>query len=154
MRALFGAAAVAAVLATAGCAQPYGYGNAGYYGGYATPDPAYGYGYSAPAYGYGYGDLGYGYAPPAYVYGGPDLRRREDWRGDERRPDQRPQFDQGRRDDDRRQVFQDQRRPGGTARPQPQQPLPQPRAPEQGRARPQNGKDEGVLGGALARVPH
>ena len=148
MRALFGAAAVAAVLASAGCAQPYGYGNAGYYGGYAAPDPAYGY--AAPAYGYGYGDLGYGYAPPAYVYGDPGLRRREDWRGDERGFDQRPRFDQGQRDDDRRQAFQDQRRPGGTARPQPQQP----HAPEQGRARPQDRKDEGVLGGALARVPH
>jgi hypothetical protein len=67
MRALFGALAVAAVLAGSACSQPYG--------GYGDPGYGSGYGYAAPgppAYG-GYGDPGYA-SPP---YGDRDDRRRD-----------------------------------------------------------------------------
>ncbi len=112
MRPIFQAFAAAAVLASTGCSQPYGYSTAGYGVG-----PPYGYGYPG---GYSYAGPGYAYAPPPYAYGGVigvggDSWRRDDWRrydgGNRGRDDQHWRGNQPGSDRDRasQQRFEQQR---------------------------------------------
>ena len=138
MGAFIRAFAVAAVLASAACSEPYGYGAGGYgYGSAYGGAPAYGYG--APAYGYGapgygYGGPGYASAPPLFAYGAIINERRDDWRHDDSRHedwhgDRGSREGEGRRAPDERRGQGSQF--GGAQRDQPSRAPPQPHGEHQ-----------------------